>query len=108
MGVDGSFSQEGALPLHVVRPAAADVEEGSEVSRAIAVMHDVLRENSSEDVQELSKLLRRRLTKELGTIWHIAAGSNFIIEPAENCRNFVLASFSKDMRIVCFQHEQMN
>jgi len=106
--VDGCTSQEGAPSVHVVRPAAGEVEEGSEVATAIAVIRDVLQENSAADAVDLSKLLRRRLTKELGTIWHVAAGSNFIIEPAENCRNFVLASFGKDMRIVCFQHEQMN
>lgn len=103
---DAADASSAGKELHIVRPAAEEVEEGSQVARAIDVMRDVLRDSSSEDVQ-MVKELRRRLTRELGTIWHVAAGSTFVIEPAENCRNFVLASFGKDMRIVCFQHEQM-
>lgn len=101
----GHDSPEGPS-LHMVRPAATEIEEGSEVATVVDVMRDVVRNNASAEAIDLSKLLRRRLTKELSTIWHVAAGRDFVIEPAEDCRNFVLASFGKDMRIVCFQHEQ--
>lgn len=106
-----SASRENATPgassLHIVQPPAAEVGEGSEVESAIAVLRDVASKNAALEAVELSKLLRRRLTKELGVIWHVAVGREFVIEPATCCRNYVLATLGKDLHVVCFQHEQM-
>lgn len=96
----------GSASLHVIQPHAADIEAGSEVERVIGVLRESVRQNSSAEAVKLSKLIRRHLTKEVGTIWHVAVGRDFVIEPAVNRTNFVLASLGKDYHIVCFQHEQ--
>lgn len=57
------------------------------------------------DLEELAQTLRRRLTADFGTIWHVVAGSEFALHCAENRRNFISASFG-ETQIVCFQHEQ--
>jgi len=98
----------GASNLHIVQPDISKEEDGSEVMAAVGVLKDVVGKHASADPVDLAKMVRRRLTMELGTIWHVSAGREFVIEPAENCRNFVLATFGKDMHIVCFQHEQFD
>merc|ERR1711974_588077 len=53
----------------------------------------------------LAQSLRRQLTASFGTIWHVAVGNDFVVEAAEDRRNFVLMTTGK-LRVVCFQHEQ--
>jgi len=61
----------------------------------------------------LAAAVRKRLTADFGTIWHVAAGNDFVLEAAENRRNHVLLSLPlpgnkghSHTRLVCFQHEQ--
>lgn len=58
------------------------------------------------DTQELAQSLRKCLTAEFGTIWHVVVGTDFIVEQAMGGRNHVLALAGK-MRINCWQHEQL-
>lgn len=96
----------GEHSLHLIQPLAADVQEGSQVDRTIGIVRDIISRSASADNVEIAKRLRRRLTAELGTIWHVAVGREFVIEPATDCRNFVMGCFRKDVHVVCFQHEQ--
>jgi hypothetical protein len=106
-------TREASYTFHVVRPNEAEVETGSEVHTTISVLRSILQPDPAssaeqgppKDSAELAQLVRNRLTVELSTIWHVAVGRDFVLEPAEDSRNFVSASFGKE-RIVCFQHEQ--
>lgn len=100
-------SSAAARDFHVVQPST-NPEEGSEVERTISTLRDVVCQHPHvTDVQELAQIARRRLTSELGTIWHVAVGTDFVAMPAENCRNHVIVCVGKTMRMVCWQHEQI-
>lgn len=90
--------------LRVLEPS--QIEGGSEVEGVITTIREVIQSTSITDTQELAQLLRKRLTQEFGTIWHVVTGSEFVVDPAIERRNFVLAVAGK-LRIVCFQHEQI-
>uniref|UniRef100_A0A7S1S5M3 Dynein light chain n=1 Tax=Alexandrium catenella TaxID=2925 RepID=A0A7S1S5M3_ALECA len=93
-----------ATSLRVHEPTT--VEAGSEVERTIALLREEIAASSTTDVQELAQALRRRLMSELGPIWHVVTGTDFVAEVAEDSRNHVVATAGKH-RIVCFQHEQL-
>mmetsp|Transcript_159831 Transcript_159831/g.298008 ORF Transcript_159831/g.298008 Transcript_159831/m.298008 type:complete len:332 (+) Transcript_159831:66-1061(+) len=97
----------GSTAFHVVQPTK--VEKDSEEETAISALRELMCQHSTcSDVQELAQIIRRKLTSELGTIWHVAAGADFVAAPAENCRNHIVASAGKTpMRVVCWQHEQV-
>jgi len=97
--------QRGKNSLNVLEPSS--VEPGSGEDRTIQVLR-ACTENlgkSEPDVKALAQDIRRALTAELGTIWHVIVGSDFSAEVAEDRRNCVLAVVGKT-RILCFQHEQ--
>lgn len=96
---DGSHLKE--AKLQVLQPT--EIEE-SQLHGIIASIRDEI-PKAPADVQALAAALRRRLTADFGTIWHVVAGSEFVLDPADNRRNYVLATIGKT-RIVAFQHEQ--
>merc|ERR1719277_578400 len=98
-----SSASVAASTIRVLEPA--QLEEGSETAAVAAALRGELAAREGEDVQVLAPALRKRLTTDFGTIWHVVAGSDFVVETAENCRNYVLATTGKT-RVVCFQHEQ--
>lgn len=100
-----STPKEGGASLRVLQPIEKDVEADSEVAKVIALVRDLVRRSAPGDNTKLAETVRRHLTRDFGTIWHVAVGPEFTIQPAADCRNFILASF-KDSHIVCFQHEQ--
>jgi len=94
--------------LKVLQPSAADVSSDSEVERTVAVLRKEfqgLPDNKPPELQSFVQAVRKRLTAELGTIWHVSAGNDFVVEPAHNVRNLVHAAWGK-VHVVCFQHEQ--
>eukprot|EP00929_Paragymnodinium_shiwhaense_P119630 TRINITY_DN9152_c0_g1_i3.p1 TRINITY_DN9152_c0_g1~~TRINITY_DN9152_c0_g1_i3.p1 ORF type:complete len:333 (+),score=108.01 TRINITY_DN9152_c0_g1_i3:84-1082(+) len=83
-----------------------DKEKRESLQRTIDSLKAALEEEGSdEDSQKVAQAVRRRLTKDLGTIWHVAVGNEFILANAHDARNRVHASWGK-LHIVCFQHEQ--
>lgn len=95
---------EPALTIKVLEPEKP--EEGSKTAEVIAALRSELASaGANADTQALALQLRKRLTADFGTIWHVTTGHDFVLEAAENRRNHVLLSTNK-MRIVCFQHEQ--
>lgn len=91
-----------ASNVRVMQPS--EVEAGSSEEGVIKVLQEELR-HPPADLQELAQGVRRRLTADFGTVWHVVAGADFVIEAAENRRNFVMVTVGK-IRVVCFQHEQ--
>lgn len=91
------------VKVHVVEPAT--VEAGSEIETVISALNEEALVTSVKDVEAFAQAFRKRLTKELGTIWHVVSGTEFVVEMASERRNYVLATVGK-ARIVCFQHEQ--
>lgn len=85
----------------------AEVEEDSELGRIWAMLKGELSEIKELEGHAVATRLRQRLTSEFGTIWHVAAGTNFAIEAADNARNMLTISHGK-LRVACFQHEQMS
>lgn len=93
---------ESAGIIKVLEPAK--LEEDSEEARVVDLLRKELATPES-DRQLLSARVRRRLTEEFGTIWHVMAGSDFAVEAAVDRRNHVLVTSGKT-RLLCFQHEQ--
>lgn len=100
-GEESSPAAAGAPTLKVLEPSA--IEAGSDREKVVAVLKEEFR--NTEDMQALAQAVRKRLTAELGTIWHVVTGTEFVAEVAEDARNYVIAQAGK-RRIVCFQHEQ--
>jgi len=98
----GAAAADAARTLEVLEPPA--VEVGSDHERVVAILREEFC-GASENTQALAQAVRKRLTAELGTIWHVVTGTEFVAEAAEDVRNYVLAHTGK-RRIVCFQHEQ--
>lgn len=98
-------SSEAAAAIRVLEPAT--IEEDSEVGRVVAALREELarRPDEETDMQSLAQDVRERLTTAFGTIWHVIAGAEFVIEAAEDRRNHVVVVMGKT-RLVCFQHEQ--
>jgi hypothetical protein len=99
-----------SLAKFKVNEPEGEIEEGSEIERTVNTIRSTLQglpAADAEDVAILAKAVRKRLTEELGTIWHVAAGTEFVCEPAAACRNLVHVSTGKS-HIVCFQHEQVD
>lgn len=70
-----------------------------------AVRNEVGKPAFAERLEESAQRLRRRLTTEFGTIWHVAVGEEYAFACASDRRHYVVASVGK-VRAVCFQHEQ--
>ncbi|CAE8638267.1 unnamed protein product [Polarella glacialis] len=90
------------LAFKVIQPS--EIEAGTQLEQIVAAVQDEL-PRLPEDGQVLAQALRRRLTADFGTVWHVVAGTDFVIEAAEDRRNFLMVSIGK-LRVVCFQHEQ--
>jgi len=101
---EGSRVADASPNIKVLEPEK--LEDGSTTADVVAALRSELAGADTGDTQELASALRTRLTADFGTIWHVAAGNDFVLEAAENRRNHVLLSANK-MRIVCFQHEQV-
>lgn len=96
----------GQASVRVLEPAK--VEEGSETASVVASLRSELGRRGdlgTVDSQELAQVLRRRLTTDIGPIWHLAVGHDFVLEAAEDRRNHVALVAGK-VRVVCFRHEQ--
>jgi len=101
---DSKDEKPAGAAVKVVEPS--NVDKDSEEAQIIATLRDELGKTPCEtDPQALAARVRKRLTKEHGTIWHVMAGSDFVVAPAVNRRNYCLVTVGKT-RIVCFQHEQ--
>lgn len=100
---EGTAKAKTGPPFKVLQPEK--LEEGSDEAKAVAALQEELARHSSDDIQALAQTLRKRLTKELGTIWHVAVGNEFAVEAAADCRNMTVVTSGK-LRVVCFQHEQ--
>ncbi|CAE7375362.1 unnamed protein product [Symbiodinium natans] len=96
--------QAGKKQLKVLEPR--EVEEGSELQRVIAAMRDEL-PRLGKDEQAVATALRRRLTADFGTIWHIISGSKFVVETTESCRNKFHVEIG-ELKVLGFQHEQFS
>jgi len=94
--------------FRVLQPSAADVSSDSELERTVAALRkefQALPDNKPPEFQSFAQAVRKQLTSELGTIWHVSVGNEFVVEPAHNVRNLVHAAWGK-VHVVCFQHEQ--
>jgi len=83
------------------------IEAGSTTDQTVALLKEELLKSATDDTQILAKDLRRALTEKMGPIWHVVVGKDFVVEAAENRRNFVLMTMGGKMRVLCFQHEQV-
>lgn len=89
--------------IKIVRPEK--LEEGSGAAAAAEVIREFARMGPPTDDQVAAQVLRRRLVKALGPIWHVAVGPNFEFDATEDRRNEVIAFLGKS-KVVVFQHEQ--
>lgn len=101
---DGPASSSKPVKVQVLEPE--DPQSDSEEARVIAALKEELTAPvGDEDPQVLAQRLRKRLTTDFGTIWHVIAGPDFVAEGAADRRNHVLLTAGK-VRVLCFQHEQ--
>eukprot|EP00927_Polykrikos_kofoidii_P066439 TRINITY_DN62038_c0_g1_i1.p1 TRINITY_DN62038_c0_g1~~TRINITY_DN62038_c0_g1_i1.p1 ORF type:complete len:372 (+),score=78.60 TRINITY_DN62038_c0_g1_i1:84-1118(+) len=93
--------------FHVVPPTTPP-EDVAGTDRVIEVLQTTLEGMSAtdiEDVQTIAQTVRAGLTTELGTIWHVAAGAEFVAVPAEDVDHFVQVMYGKTY-VTCFRHSQ--
>jgi len=101
---DPSWSDESHVPkLKVIEPAT--VEKESEMERVLSAIRAELPRMSAKDGLKTAQVIRRRLTSEFGTIWHVVSGQKIILEKAANSRNAFQVSVD-ELRVFGFQHEQ--
>merc|ERR1719188_1496948 len=87
-GADGSKAAE---PPTIKRIEPKEIEDGSSVAKVEeALLDELSRANPGGDKQVLASAVRKRLTDDFGTIWHVAAGNDFVLEAAENRCNHML------------------
>mmetsp|Transcript_91592 Transcript_91592/g.262389 ORF Transcript_91592/g.262389 Transcript_91592/m.262389 type:complete len:230 (+) Transcript_91592:3-692(+) len=95
-----------AAEKHTVRVLEpSTVEKDSELASVVETIKSELAELGEDDTQALAQALRAKLTADFGTIWHVAIGHDFVLEAAEDRRNYVVLTTGK-LRVCCFQHEQ--
>ncbi|CAK8986617.1 unnamed protein product [Durusdinium trenchii] len=83
--------------------------QSEEVSEIIDAVREELPTLGKDlkDEQVVATAVRKRLTAKFGTIWHVLTGSKFVVEVATNSRNHFCIEVG-GMRLVGFQHEQLN
>eukprot|EP00928_Gymnodinium_smaydae_P048365 TRINITY_DN32323_c0_g1_i1.p1 TRINITY_DN32323_c0_g1~~TRINITY_DN32323_c0_g1_i1.p1 ORF type:complete len:371 (-),score=101.10 TRINITY_DN32323_c0_g1_i1:50-1099(-) len=113
---DAAAAATRAVKLRVLEPRDGDKARGSEGAESNAGVVEALRSTlgamaaaDAEDVQKVALRVRKRLTADFGTIWHVIAGQKLLVvqEPAE-ASNVVRVSVEakQPMHIVCYQHSQ--
>mmetsp|Transcript_57627 Transcript_57627/g.166862 ORF Transcript_57627/g.166862 Transcript_57627/m.166862 type:complete len:334 (-) Transcript_57627:113-1114(-) len=101
---EADVASSGKQAPKVLEPPPEEIQTGSDVAKvAELVCEEMARQH--DDTQLMALDIRRQLTSEFGTIWHVVAGSDFVLEAAEDRRNHVLVTTGRT-RLVCFQHEQ--
>lgn len=103
---DGAGDGEADTAAPSVAEASLRIEDASEADEAANALKAAFAAPLPTDEQERAQAVREKLTKELGTIWHVFIGEDFVVEAAPERRNFVTAKVDGRQRLVCFQHEQ--
>jgi len=90
--------------VRVVFPNCPGCESDAKIIEAVCQEVASL---DTKDEQLVATALRKRVTTDFGPIWHILAGTKFVVEAAENCRNQFCIE-AGGMRVHGFRHEQLN
>lgn len=99
-------ASESGVKLAILVPAGKLEEDASEKKVVELIkQHVQVHGLKEEDSAAFATSLRKTLSREMGTIWHIIVSEQFAVAPASGARNFVTVRVGK-LKIACWQHEQ--
>ncbi|CEM24039.1 unnamed protein product [Vitrella brassicaformis CCMP3155] len=86
-------------------PDDQDSPASCAVKRALSIVTQRVKTEDTKDFQLLAQEVRRQLTDQLGPIWHVMVGRDFVTCRPKGCRSYLLLQWGRH-RVQCYQHEQ--